>query len=294
MKKRIAIAMMGLLMLGLWTAREANVAGIDWLGRVTALGGAEGESWRRKEGALGGDAHALGLFEGMGVIPITPMFGLQMNGGVGGGNSFNMHFQGGPIVDFGMGKAGVFWGTQVRKYAPAALEDGVLGRHNRIAWSNWARFATAFYLPGTNIDLWMAQPFGGANRFTVRGGDHAGKRIIALSEARAVVNFFPPILMRDNVELSLGVHINGFSGPDNRDKGVPMGVGPVAGMAIMPVQNLEVQLFKASIDNRNRYRVTSGVQWYFNRAPATLLQLRRMYLEPTNLPGTMTSDWREL
>jgi hypothetical protein len=294
MKKRIAIAMMGLLMLGLWTAREANVAGIDWLGRVSALGGAEGESWRRKSGSLGGDTGALGLFEGMGVIPITPMFGLQFNGGVGGRDSFRLHFQGGPIMDFGMGKAGVFWGTQVRKYAAGSLEDGVEGRNNRIAWSNWVRFATAFYLPGTNIDFWVAQPFGGANRFNVNTGDHAGKRIVGLSEARLVANFFPAIIWRDNLEMSLGVMINGFSGPDNRTRGVPMGVGPVLGTAFMPVQNLEVQLFKASIDNRNRYRVTSGVQWYFNRAPATLLQLRRMYLEPTNLPGTMSSDSHDL
>jgi len=286
--------MMGLLMLGLWTAREANVAGIDWLGRVSALGGAEGESWRRKEGALGGDAGPVGLFEGMGVIPITPMFGLQMNGGVGGRDSFRMHFQGGPIVDFGMGKAGVFWGTQVRKYAASSLEDGVEGRANRIAWSNWARVATAFYLPGMNIDLWYSQPFGGANRFPVNAADHAGKRIVGVSEGRVAMNFFPAIIWRDNFELTLGVHVTGLSGPDNRTRGVPMGVGPVAGMAIMPIPNLEVALFKAQFDNRNRYRVTSGVQWYFNRAPATLLQLRRMYLEPTNLPGTMSSDSHDL
>src|SRR5436190_10747104 len=154
--KKIAIAMMGLLMLGLWTPRAANVAGIDWLGRITALGGAEGESWRRAEGKLGGSAHGLGEFHGLGVIPITPMIGLQASGGVGGGAGLKMFFQGGPIVDFGMGKAGVFWGTQVRRYPAGQLEDGELGRVNRIAWSNWIRPAASFYLPGMNLDIWYA------------------------------------------------------------------------------------------------------------------------------------------
>src|SRR5689334_9285345 len=142
MKKRLAIAMMGLLMLGLWTAREANVAGIDWLGRVSALGGAEGDTWRRKAGALGGSAGPVGLAELMAVIPITPMFGLQMNGGVGGGDSFRFHFQGGPLVDFGMGKAGVFWGGQLRRYAEGPFEDEPT-RVSRNAFSQWIRPAVS-------------------------------------------------------------------------------------------------------------------------------------------------------
>jgi hypothetical protein len=290
--KRLAIAMMGLLMLGLWTAREANVAGIDWLGRVSALGGAESEAWRRKEGALNGSAHGVGLFEGLGVIPITPMVGLQMTGGVGGGDSVRLHFQGGPIVDFGMGKAGVFWGTQFRHYATGNTECCAAGVA-RNTWANWVRPAVSFYFPGANLDIWYSQPIGRSENFTINAADEgAFKKLVKVSEGRVALNMFPAFIWRDNVELTLGVHVTALSGPDSRQGGVPMGVGPVFGAAVMPIQNLEIALFKGQIDNRNRYRVTSGVQWYFNRAPATLLQLRRMYLEPTNLPGTITTDFR--
>ena len=49
---------------------------------------------------------------------------------------------------------------------------------------------------------------------------------------------------------------------------------------------LELQVFKVTFDSLIRYRVTSGLHFYMaSGANQTLMQLRRKYLEPTNLPG---------
>jgi hypothetical protein len=290
--KKLTGAIFGLLMLALWLPKVANVAGVDWLGRVSALGGAQRETTEHNSSAMGGSPHAFGAFQGLGVVPITPMFGLQFSGGVGsGGNGARMDFQAGPLFGWGNGKAGVFWGTQVHRWANGNTESG--SAQWRIGWQNWIRPAVSFYdlIPNTNIDIWYSQPVGGIQNTTRNSGDEPFKKLVALSEGRIAVNWFPPFIMKDNVEITLGAQVTGASGAGNRvSASVPIGAGPVAGMALMPWQNLEVQLFKAQIDNRNRYRVSSGFQYYFNKGNATLLQLRRMYLEPTNIPGMVSTD----
>jgi hypothetical protein len=285
--KKLASAIFGFLMLALWLPKVANVADVDWLGRISALGGAESESENRKSAAWGGSAHGFGTMQGLGVIPITPFMGLQLGGGVGGGDGVKLDFQGGPLFGWPGGKVGVFWATVVHRY-PGGLGSS---EHNerRIAWNNWIRPAAAFYLPGMNIDVWYSHPIGGTQKFGRNSADDTFKGLVGLSEGRVAVNWFPPFFMKDNLEITLGAHVTGATGAHNRDSDVPMGVGPVAGMAIMPWQNFEVQLFKAQMDNRNRYRVSSGLQFYFNRGNATLLQLRRMYLEPTNMPGMVST-----
>jgi hypothetical protein len=46
--------------------------------------------------------------------------------------------------------------------------------------------------------------------------------------------------------------------------------------------------------NHSKYKVMSGLQYYFNFAKnpnLSLLQTRRQYLEPTLEPGTMATFW---
>jgi hypothetical protein len=286
--KKLAAAIFGFLMLALWLPKVANVADVDWLGRISALGGAESESSNRKDGPWQGNAHGFGTMQGLGVIPITPFMGLQLSGGVGGGNGVKLDFQGGPLFGWPGGKVGVFWGTVIHRGPNASLESNCCA-NNRIIWNNWIRPAAAFYLPGMNIDVWYSHPVGGVQKITRNSGDESFKEIIGVSEGRVALNWFPPFFMKDNLELTIGAQITGVAGPGNRQHQVPLGVGPVAGMAMLPWQNFEVQLFKAQMDNRNRYRVSSGIQFYFNRGNASLLQLRRMYLEPTNLPGIVST-----
>jgi hypothetical protein len=48
----------------------------------------------------------------------------------------------------------------------------------------------------------------------------------------------------------------------------------------MPIQGWEVNVVKGTIDNHGRYRVLSGVAFYFDKLGASLKELRRRYLEP--------------
>jgi len=48
----------------------------------------------------------------------------------------------------------------------------------------------------------------------------------------------------------------------------------------MPRQGWEVNVVKGTIDNHGRYRVLSGIAFYFDKLNASLKALRRRYLEP--------------
>ena len=293
--KKLTSAFLGLLLLGFMRPSVANVAEVNWLGRISLLGGAESETFKRKD-AVGGSAHGLALVEGLGVIPLTPQIGLQMSGdfqlGMGAGSKFG--FQGGPVYGWsggGLGsggKAGLFLTDQFRFYNPAA---GSTSNGLRSANLIWLTPAVAFYdlIPNTNLDIWYANQL--SRHTTVDGKFGDGTRDFApTSQLRVAMNFFSGMLGgKDNTELTLGVQVNGLSG---MDRGHALsGAGPVVGAAVMPWQNVEVQLLRFTMDNRNRHRVTSGVQFYFDKANPTLLQLRRKYLEPTNLPGAASTHF---
>jgi len=289
--RKLASAVFALMLLALSFPKVADVAPVEWLGRITGMGGATSESWRRKNEAAG-SAHGLGYAEALGVIPLFGPLGLQLQASYDGGNGHRFDASGGPIFDFGMGKAGVFMQGQYR-LSPADKHQS--HEFNRIRnW--WITPALSLYdiIPGTNIDIWYRQPLTGEyQRFSQCCSDgERGVRLYPYSQTRLAVNFFPatPFLAKDNLELTLGVQLNGLSGPAHEN--VALGVGPVFGMAFMPLPALEVTLFKAAIDNHNRYRVTSGVQFYLARGNQTLLQLRRKYLEPTNLPGPVSSFFK--
>jgi hypothetical protein len=48
----------------------------------------------------------------------------------------------------------------------------------------------------------------------------------------------------------------------------------------MPIKGWEINVVKGSIDNHGRYRVVSGIAFYFDKLGASLKELRRRYLEP--------------
>jgi hypothetical protein len=289
MKKLIGIVF-GLLLVGVMRPSVANVADVDWLGRISLLGGAESEERHRKD-EIGGAAHGFGMLEGLGVIPFTPQFGIQLSGAYqygGGWGGHKIGFQGGPIFGFGMGKVGVFVTDQFRVYNPSATGSGI-----RSVNLFWITPAVAFYdlIPNTNLDVWFSQQISKHTTTLGPNGD-ATKSFAPTSTLRAALNWFPGGMPfgKDNTELTVGVQANGISGMDKTHAG--SGVGPVLGMAVLPWQNLELQVFKATIDNRNRYRVTSGVQYFFDRGNSSLMQLRRKYLEPTNMPNMANTFYR--
>ncbi|HEX9445541.1 MAG TPA: hypothetical protein VGA73_15575 [Candidatus Binatia bacterium] len=288
--KKLTNMVLGLLLLGSLYPSIANVSDIDWLGRITALGGAESESWKRKEGVTLGHAHAIGQLEALGVVPIFGPFGFQANLAFQGGDGWGLTGTYGPIFDFGMGKAGLFTSYQTR----VLNADAASAHKNRITrfWRIIPTVSLYDIIPGTNIDIWHSNPLSTPKSTDGKEGDE-NKRFIPYSQTRLSVNWFPgfiPFTSRENVELTLGVQLNALAGPSHEN--AALGVGPVFGAAVMPWQNLEVQLFKAWMDNKNRYQVTTGVQYYFARGTPSLLQLRRKYLEPTNLPGPVSTQYK--
>ncbi len=80
------------------------------------------------------------------------------------------------------------------------------------------------------------------------------------------------------MEWTLGLEANSFGGAGSGN--LKTGVGPVFGFAFMPTKRLEVTALKGAIDHHGRYRIESGLSFYFNDMGATLKDLRRRYLEP--------------
>jgi len=287
--KKFASAMLGLLVLGLWLPRVASVTDVDWLGRASLLGGAERQD-RHTGDAVGSGSHALAQAGLLSVIPILPTLGMQFSFDYahmfGHGNKFGA--QAGPILGFGMGKVGVFVTDQFQ-LLPQPADGGGLRSANFV----WITPSLALYdlLPNTNFDVWWSQQVSMHNRVDGKFGD--GKHQLApTSSLRTVLNWFPGFLPfgNGNTELSLGVQANGLSGKDKGHAG--FGIGPVGGVSFMPWQNLEVQLFKVHFDDRNRYQVLTGVQFFFSKENAPLIALRRKYLEPTNMPQQINTKFR--
>lgn len=291
MRKIAALAL--LVIVGMIRPGIANGAEFEWLGRVSALGGAESETWKRKS-VEGGSAHPFYLGGGLLVIPILPMLGFQLNGGYQGSGdaTWKADISGGPVFGWSGGKAGVFVAHQYRNWGRNHTRD--LGTPTW--WFMWIQPAVSLYdiIPNSNIDIWYSHPVSRAFDTCQKGCDYWKRKFIAYSQLRAAVNWFPPLGLfgENNIEVTLGVQVNAFSGTNKGIAG--SGVGPAFGMAVMPLQNLEVQLFKAAIDNHNRYRVSSGLQYYFAAGKPSLMQLRRKYLEPTNLPGSVTTFERHI
>jgi len=298
MRKKLATGLLGFFILAvavLLTPVTAHVSDIEWLGRLSALGGAEKENVYRPNSTAGG---ARGHFTGEAMlvapVPFIPPLGIQVATAIVAANGFRWGVNGGPVFDFGAGKAGLLFDYQYRHY------DGRCGSNDIDLHGAWVRPAVSFYLPQTNVDFWVSQGISPRHNVNACEGDRR-KVFIPVNEAQAMVNFFPPvpIMGRDNLEVSIGVRVQNLWGASRNAIGVQnigaVSVGPAAGIAVMPWQNLEVTLVRGWYDvNHSKYKVNSGIQYYFNLGKTpnpSLLALRRKYLEPTLEPGTMATFW---
>jgi len=50
----------------------------------------------------------------------------------------------------------------------------------------------------------------------------------------------------------------------------------------LPMQGVAVNVVRGTFDSRSRYRVMSGLEFFFGRGTTTLKESRRKYLEPNN------------
>jgi hypothetical protein len=245
------VAVIGLLI----TAQVAASAPIEPLGKLSLYGGAE-----REEGFPAGGRFSAEL---LGVTPLTQMFGLQGIAHYQAGRGSRFGLTAGPILGWDWGKAGFFVAYQYR----------TLNHINLVH----LRPSVAFYLDQANINLWYSQPVSSPQR-------RSNSIEYGINQLQGTFSYFPASdwaswLRKDNVELTLGAQANTFAGAGS-GKLDGAGVGPVFGVSFMPMRNMAVDLFHATIDNRSRYRVNAGIQFYFNSDNATLKALRRRYLEP--------------
>jgi hypothetical protein len=297
------IAMRAMLVLALVAVAfppQAGVADLEWLGRVSGFVGADRDTSNDQnthgitlnQDDPAGRSMPFGAAELFGVIPLYKGFGLETQFAAGGGRGSKINLNIGPIWDWGSGKVGFFYLNQWHNYPDGINSDGHSNTKRNMN-NAWIRPAASYYLGNNlNIDWTMGIPITRPTSVDGKYGD-LRKRYVPYSDMQTNVNFFPDqnLVGNGNLELTLGVVVNNYLG---FSKILGVGAGPVFGAAFMPIHNLEVTAFKANIDSRGRFQVLSGLQYYFNfgKAPSTLVQLRRKYLDPTNQPGRISSNWR--
>jgi hypothetical protein len=101
------------------------------------------------------------------------------------------------------------------------------------------------------------------------------QKILSINELKALVRFYPT----QNFEVNAGALVNSFAGPDRNESGT--GVGGVAGASYRIVDSVVLNLFQGQMDSRSRYRVTSGVQFFWS--PVKKVSERNIVNRPDNL-----------
>jgi hypothetical protein len=233
-------------------ALPVQTAGLEPFGKLELSGGAEKEQ----------GSHAGGRFlaEGLGVLPLLGNFGIQGTASYMGGLGSRFGATAGPLVGWDGGKIGMLVSYQ----------------HRTLRDNNFLHLipSVAFYLDQANLNLWYAHPVLHAQR----DGNHTEWGI---NKVQATASFYAgsdwaSFLRKDNVELTLGIQANSFAGGGN----LHAGVGPVFGLSFLPMPGVGVNLVRGTFDSRSRYRVMSGLEFFFGRNTTTLKESRRKYLEP--------------
>jgi hypothetical protein len=81
------------------------------------------------------------------------------------------------------------------------------------------------------------------------------RKFTGINELQGVLRFYPT----NEIEVNGGFLVNSFAGPARRDNG-GTGVGGSFGLSFKLFDPIVIQLVQAKIDNRERYRVTTGIQ----------------------------------
>ncbi len=193
---------------------------------ITAFGGAE----------RGGDNSASGIggVDALGLIPLGKNFGLQGGFFLSGGQGFKLGVNAGPVLNFDSGKLGLF----------ADYEHHARGDFNYVG----IRGIGGYYFNRFDTLLSYSQPVSSVHR-------QAGRKFTGINELHGVLRFYPT----NEIELNGGFLVNSFAGPGRNENG-GTGVGGSFGLSFKLFDPVVIQLVQAKIDNRERYRVTSGVQ----------------------------------
>jgi hypothetical protein len=208
------------------SATSIQAADLKPVGGITAFAGAER--------GIDNSGSAIGGVDGLGLVPLTKNLGLQGGLSLSGGQGFRLGLNAGPVLNFDSGKLGLFV-----DYEHFARED-----------FNYAgiRGMGAYYFNRFDGILSYSQPVSSVHRA-------GGRKFTGINELHGVLRFYPT----NEIELNGGVLVNSFAGAGRKDNG-GTGVGGSFGISFKLLDPIVIQLVQAKFDNRERYRVTSGIQ----------------------------------
>jgi len=230
---------------------------LDPFGKIELSGGWEKEAHSNAGGRF--------TFEGLGVLPFVNGFGGQAAMHVVGGRGARIGINAAPVFAFPFGKVGAF----------------VAYQHRGLRSTDFVYIipSAAFYLPQININAWYSHPVSGADRSS-RVVEYGINKLQGTVSYFAESDWWGPFLRRDNVELLAGIQVNTFAGAGHRKMG-GTGVGPVLGISMLYSPGVAVNLIRATFDDEGRYRVATGLEFFFDpKGSTTLKEMRRKYLEP--------------
>ena len=219
---------------------------------LTLFGGAE-RGTDEHAGAIGGS-------ELLGLYPLSQTWGVQGSllnqGGVGG---YRLGLSAGPVYAYSSGKVGLF-GDYV---------------HRNVGDNNffYLRGVWSHYFDNFDLVLSYTQPVHSVQR-TPRtvvntvlscGAPVQQKATVnvkepSINELKGIVRYYPS----QKIELNAGLLVNSFAGPDRNETGT--GFGGVFGVAFQTFDWLIIRPVQGQMDTRERYRITSGVEFVW--APA--------------------------
>jgi hypothetical protein len=206
-------------------AANNYAADLKPVGSITAFGGAErGET----------SASGIGGLDALALVPLSKNLGLQGGLFASGGQGFRFGVNAGPVLNFDSGKVGLFV-----DYEHHARSD-----FNYVG----IRGIGGYYFSRFDALLSYSQPVSSVHR-------SGGRKFTGINELHGVLRFYPT----NEIELNGGFLVNSFAGPGRNENG-GTGVGGSFGLSFKLFDPVVIQLVQAKIDNRERYRVTSGVQ----------------------------------
>jgi hypothetical protein len=218
--------MISILMLCTYASQEVQAIDLKPVGSITAFGGAERSS--------GFSASGIGGVDALGLIPVAKDVGLQGGLSLSGGQGFRFGLNAGPVFNFPSAKLGLFV-----DYEHRARED-----FNYVG----LRGTGGYYFNQFDALLSYSQPVSSVQR-------SGGRKFTGINELHGVLRYYPT----NEVEVNGGFLVNSFAGPGRDDNG-GTGIGGSFGVSFKVFDPIVLQLVQAKFDNRDRYRVTSGVQ----------------------------------
>lgn len=216
------------------------------VGGITGFGGAERGG--------GNSASGIGGLDAFGLLPLAKDVGLQGGLFLSGGQGFRFGLNAGPVLNFASGKVGLFL-----DYEHRARED-----FNYVG----LRGTGGYYFDRFDALLSYSQPVSSVHRV-------GGQKFTGINELQGILRFYPT----NEIEVNGGFLVNSFAGPGRRDNG-GVGVGGSVGLSFKVFDPVVIQLIQAKFDNRERYRVTSGIQLIFGSP------LQEFLREHVSLPTT--------